>query len=188
MLVVWGFVFVWVYAGCNIHLRIIFAVDAGDAVISIIGKADDNASVILDGTVSETVAALGIGLNINIVPAIIYEIRIIVFLDDAGSVCFVEILGVISATDVSISVGDIWISIIRLADDAIDVDVGFFGGRKIFVALFHAAKVIVEGIVEAVGDIVHLIVIEIDVVLVATELILGFDEVVADNTEFIARF
>ena len=188
MLVVRGFIFVWIHAGCNIHLGIIFAIDAGDAVIDIIGEADNDTGVVLDGAVRETVAAFGIGLNINIIPTIIYEIWIIVFFNDAGSVRLVEILGVISAADVGIGVGDIRISIICLADDAINVDVGFFGGRKIFVALFHAAKIIVEGIIEPVGDIVHLIVIEIDVVLVATELIFGFDEIIADDTKFVAGF
>lgn len=187
-MVVRGFIFVWIYAGCNIHLGIIFAIDAGDAVIDIIGEADNDTGVVLDGAVRETVAALGIGLNINIIPTIIYEIWIIVFFDDASGVCLIEILGIIGAADVGVGVGDIWISIICLADDAINVDMRFFGGRKIFIALFHTAKVIVEGIIEAVGDIIHLVVIKIDVVLVAAELIFGFDEIIADDTKFVAGF
>lgn len=125
----WGLTGVRVDAGANLHLGIVLAINAGHAVVSIISEADDDIGVILNFAIARAAAAGSISLNIRFMPTIVEKISIFVGLVKLSGGAFVEILRVVGATNISVSVGDINIGAVGFTDSTVDIDMGFFGDR-----------------------------------------------------------
>ena len=79
--------------------------------------------------IARATAAGSISLNIRFMPTIVEKIIIFVGLVKLSGGAFVEILRVVGATNISVSVGDINIGAVGFTDSTVDIDMGFFGGR-----------------------------------------------------------
>lgn len=113
----------------NFHFGIVLAINASHAIVSIISETNDDIGIILYLAIARAAATGSISLNIRFMPTIVEKIGIFIGLIELSGGAFVEILRVVGAADVGVSVGDIDIGAVGFTDGTVDVDMGFFGGR-----------------------------------------------------------